>query len=542
MQKENVASGIELLFKRIDKEERSLDFYQWVLDQNLVLKGRPFSFQGFEELEVIYQDMHPDKTFRKGVQIGITTYALLYIFWRAQTQSMKGMYFVPSDVFLRKFSPDRVSEIVNQLKEIKEQLGTDSKEIKVLEASGTAVYFCGLNTEGNVASVDADTAVFDEFDISNQTLQKVAKDRLMRSYDPVIMKLSKPTIPGFGIDKEFEKTDQHFRLMKCPSCGEWNDVIENFPKCLKPAKEGKKGYLACKKCSGKLDPKLAEWVPKEPQNKEKRGYHLSQLYITWVPPDYDSAGDKAFQMLNEAETTLDTQIVYQSVAGLPYASSLTPITDEILNKAHGAHGLTPCYTHGYLGFDQGDDIHYVIGHLVGDILVIHMFGKTTKFSLLYELMADHNVWCAVGDALPNKHSAKDWAFEHEGYAYIQYFSDSVKGIQKGKEIKDEDEEEQVLSVTVDRDESLDITTDKLAKRQIILPSRKCEGMEEFREHLKNGQKERVETAKGVRIRYKTKVKNHYLMALNSCRIASRLPVVRAYGLPLLAEGGSFYDN
>jgi hypothetical protein len=533
-------TGLELLIKRIDSEERSNIFIDWVLNHDIFLKKRKFSFTGFEELKDIYLDMHPRKVIRKGVQIGLTTWAVLYKLWKMKIARLKGIYYAPSKDFFKKFTPDRVDTILKYFPEISLSING----IYLKECGGGSIYFCGLNTRTDVASVDADTLIFDEFDISNQELATEAKDRLMRSSCPELHMLSKPTVPGYGIDLEFKKSDQHFRLMKCPKCNHWNDVIEHFPKNLFP-KRGKGGYLGCIKCKAKLDPKKAKWVAKQPKNKEIRGYHLSQLYWTWIPPDYKDAGDKAFQMLNSVDDSVDKKRVYQSVAGLPFAGAMEPITDQVLNNVHGAHDMIPFAGHSYLGFDQGDNIHIVIGHTEGELLVVHWIETTRKFSRVHELMSLHNVWCAVGDALPNKHSSKDWAFEFKGYAYIQYFLKEESGtIKRGEEYKDEegDEEKKVLTVSVNRTESLDTTVEGFQKAKIILPRRYCSPeMEVYREHLKNLQKEETINKKGQKkVQYKFGVPNHYGMATNSMRIASKLLVVKPFGLQLYAAGGSFY--
>ncbi|MGD2087273.1 MAG: phage terminase large subunit family protein [Candidatus Aminicenantes bacterium] len=534
-------TGLELLLKRIDKEEKSSVFIDWVLSHDIILKKRQFSFTGFEELKDIYMDMHPRKVIRKGVQIGVTTWAILYKLWKMFIGRLKGIYYAPSKDFFKKFTPDRVDTILKYFPEISLSINGI-----YLKECGGSIYFCGLNTRTDVASVDADTLIFDEFDISNQILAEEAKDRLMRSTCPELHMLSKPSLPGFGIDQEFKESDQHFRLMKCPKCNKWNDVIEHFPKNLFPLKKGKGGYLGCMKCKAELDPAKAKWVPKKPKNKEKRGYHLSQLYWTWKPPGFRSSGDQAYQLIQGAEDIDDTKRVHQSVAGLAFAGKLEPITDQVLNECHGVHGLIPFASHSYLGFDQGDWIYIVIGHMVGDKLVVLWYEKTMKWKRLDELMTLFNVWCAVGDALPNKGKAKDWAVKHKGFAYIQYFAESAKSsVVRGDEYYDEDmsEEQKVLTVSVNRDESLDKTTGVFQNQKTLLPKKSCEGMPEFRDHLKNLKKERKEKANGTMVEsYVGKVDNHYGMAYNSMRIASKLPVVKPFGLPLYAAGSSFYAH
>jgi hypothetical protein len=526
-------NGPELLLKRIDDEERGGIFIDWVLEQKLYLKGVPFSFEGHEYLRQIYEDMHPDMRIRKGVQVCISTFAILKLFWRSAKFGKKGIYYLPTREFVKDFTPDRIDPILRQIPEISERLIIDHVFLK--QFSGTSVSIWGMNTRSEVSSKDNDTMVADEFDLSNVELREEAKDRLMHSSSPWKIFLSKPTIPGFGIDAEFQESDQHFYLFICPACHHYNNVVEYWPANMFQVKGTDKYYLGCTKCQAKLDPTQAEWVPKYPSRNKIRGYHISQLYWSWQPEGFASAADMLFDLYRKADTITKRKRVWQSGLGLPFSGEMQPITDAVLDQCHGSHGFFHCYPHSFLGFDQGDTLYYVVGHIEEDIMVIHLVGKCTAFGKLDLLMVDHNVWCAVGDAMPNKHPAKEWALRHKGFAYIQYFHEGDMKI--GKETKDDDE---VQKVVVDRTEGLDELCEDILKVKFLFPVRNCdEIMEEFRTHLKNLVKEKKQTPRGEKIEYKHDIENHFAMALLNFRIATRLPVVMPYGLPLIPGHGDF---
>ncbi len=146
--------------------------------------------------------------------------------------------------------------------------------------------------------------------------------------------------------------------------------------------------------------------------------------------------------------------------------------------------------------------------------------------LIQSLERPFNVGALVIDAMPYKTDSKRVVRALErATGYIQYF--------KGDELKEGVEGEDaraVNKVTVDRNESLDETTDLFAANPpaALLPQPRTPGEEEIyktvKRHLLKLVKEEVEEGGEKRIRYKKNVPNHFGMAINSARIALYLAV------------------
>jgi len=113
--------------------------------------------------------------------------------------------------------------------------------------------------------------------------------------------------------------------------------------------------------------------------------------------------------------------------------------------------------------------------------------------------------------------------------YIQYF--------KGDELKEgvEGEDDRAVNkVTMDRDESLDETTDLFASEPplALLPKPRNQAEENIirnvKTHLLKLVKEKIGDENGQQvIRYKKNTENHFGMAINSARIALYLAVGRS---------------
>lgn len=532
-----MSDGYKAVKENLESIGKGLNFYDWVLSiLPIFLKGEPFSFEQHPELVQLYKDEHPNKKIRKGVQVGASTYAILYIFWRAVKMNKKGGYFGPTDHWVKKFTPDRVDKLIAQIPDVTKRLRkSDSNFLKDLGA--VSVHLLGLDSASNVATADLDTRVIDEASIVKQSHREVSKDRLEHSSAPVSIEMSKPEAPGQGIDADFNESDQHYYLFKCPKCGKHNNVVLNWPDCCMPIgpDNSPARYLGCIYCRAQLDPKNAEWVPAYPSRKDSRGYQLSKLYWSWKP----GLATTLWKDWKKCKTNIKKKRFWTGKIGVPYAGSALQITDAVLTLNQGEHLLSPFHPGpSFMGVDQGDTLHIVIAHMEGDQLVPHWFETTDNFERLDKLMDLHQVWCAVCDAMPNKHSAKDFAKRNKGYVYIAYYHDGEMTL--GKEEK---QGEEIPKVTVGRDESIDETIEGLFDQTIILSKRTSgDVMEDVWVQLKNLVKEKKEKANGGEKQSYMRNNNHYGMALNYCRIAKDLPVIIPHGLPLIPAGASFYSG
>lgn len=531
----------------------SLEFIEWCC-KHIKIRGVAWSLKHHEYLEELYKALidHPYVVIEKAAQVGVSTAVLLACFYQCDDRGVKAIYYLSTDDDADDFSQDRINlaiddseylqEIVKERKRARDNVG--------LRHVGRGSLFCrGMFTKRKVKSVDADILVLDELDEADQENKQFALDRIMHSSLQHVRELSQPSIPDYGIDETFSRSDQRYWHLKCPACKKYTCLelaleerdkrpvpvaIKPVPKNATWTKPDQRWYRACLHCEAPLDMARGEWVSKHPSQRI-RGYHMSQLYTQIPAAGFADPADKLMEAILGAHKTRERLRVSVSIIGFPYAGDRQPITDEVLDKAEGDQGFAEGAVDGYMGVDQGDLLHVAIGVPARDGLRVAHLEVTDDWGRLLELARNFGVRVMAIDALPNKHDAKGICKALEALpgsrkGFIQYFRDTpIKREEEGEGAR------AVKKVTVDRTESLDETTRALQEQDILLPAmaklspQQLRTYEIFRAQCKMLVKDLEESASGVtRWVYKSKVPNHFGMALNSMRIAREISPYAAY--------------
>ncbi len=360
------------------------------------------------------------------------------------------------------------------------------------------MYFRGMKSRVGLKSVPIDFTIFDELDEAPQNSIAMAMERMAHSEIKRVLKLSNPTLPDYGIDKAFQETDQRYWLLKCEKCGEYTCLEDTFPDCL--LEINGKVIRACQKCKGELNPSIGQWVAKHPAITEKRGRHYSQLFSHFVDPA---------EILHQFRTTNNLTDFYNLKIGNAYVEATNRLSVQEVLALCGSEGIAsqnkgPCF----MGVDQGKDLHVVIGkkHLQKAGNIIHL-GVYKDWEELDGLMRNFNVSRCVVDALPETRNARAFAERHRGKVFLNYYNIHQKGAYSWNE--------QTVTVTCNRTESLDASHNEIMNGQLVLP-RECEIVQEFAKHLHNTAKrlEEDEETGSKRYIYVKLGPDHFRHALN----------------------------
>lgn len=502
--------------------------------RHIRIRKKKWSLDRHEYLKEIYESLetHPHIVFRKGAQVGISTAVILGAMWACDQKNAKSLYYVSTDEDVDDFSGDRIDPIIEESEHLDSITGrtprddgrkSRKKENINMRHIGAGTLYCrGMWTKRKVKSIDGDILILDELDECDQENRKFAEDRIAHSEIQHIRELSQPSIPEYGIDVNFARSDRRHWFLECEECGEMTcleldlDDTEKLPtpKNIRPvpegakwARPGQKYYRACRGCHSPLDMARGEWVPQNP-NSIIRGYHVSALYTQICSPLYADPADRIMEKIHTARTAKDRAWVTISIFGFPYGGENQPITDQILDEAEGGHGFRKG-KNTYIGIDQGDVMHAVIGEMVDGDMEIVSLAITDSWSELQRIFESHNARAIVGDALPNKSEMKALARATGGH--ITYFGG--EGMKVG-------EEGDVGKITVDRSEALDEAVRWIVDRELVLPdpkkldARELSLYEAFRAQVKMLVKNIEESARGVaRWHYISNVENHFGMAL-----------------------------
>jgi hypothetical protein len=496
---------------------------QWCV-RNIRLDGRPFRFAGHEYLRTIYDDTAPHVVLSKAAQIGGTTWALL----RSMHACLNGLhviYFFPTRTDVLDFSKSRVSPLVADNPFLAQHMSdTDTAGLKRI--GGANLYFRGMQSTVGMKSVPADMVVFDELDEATPEAKTMARERLSHSEYKRIIELSNPSLPDYGIDEQYQVSDQRHWTMRCPACGEWTCLEKEFPRKLGeevriilPRPDGG-FYRACPKCEAELDLDAGEWVADFP-DRDIHGYRISQLFSATVDPG---------EILKEYRTTRYPDRFYNLKIGVPWAdlerrldvaTVLSLCSDDLMLEAESERCC-------YMGVDTGKALHVVILrqptlYYEGKLDVVHL-GEYPTFEDLDALMAKFQVLYCVIDGLPETHATRAFAKRHAMHVFLNFFNESQRGAARW----DSNE----LKVEVNRTEALDSSRAAIRDKEIRLP-RRLPIVEEFARHLAADAKildEDAETG-AKKYRYVRTGEDHYSLAFTYALMASAR--YRLYSCPVV---------
>lgn len=468
------------------KQKRTLaskDLSYWASEFVALERGSPLSFKDYPYLIGIYQDSHPKQVFIKATQLGLSTYAALRVIYGCINKYPLGaIYFFPTDSAISAFSKGRITPLIeNNPVSIKPYVEeTDTVGLKRIK--NTFLHLKGMGTRLAVLSVPADIVIFDELDNADPELRNMARKRMSASAFKEEISLSNPSIPGYGVDYEFQLSDQKYFLLKCPHCGEYNCVEETFPDCLTPTgntitiggRSCKEYILSCSKCKKELDKTEGEWVAKYPKVTESSGYRLSQLISPTVSATEIYNEYKAAQMSGQLTA------FYNMSLGMAYVTAREKLeVPQILALCDQAFPEDPFKGTEVIacGIDQGADLHVAFKKWKGKKCL-------TWFAIEkdFEALDKYVKLCGrvVIDALPETRLARALADRFPGKVFLNYYNVHQKGSVKWTE----DEDKADYRVEENRTESLDTSHSMWAEGINVIQARSPE-VEEFAQHLAN---------------------------------------------------------
>lgn len=473
----------------------------------VILDGEPFSFDRHGYLREIYREHHPNTVIEKAAQMGGSIFAINKSLWAAENLGLDVIYFFPTDTDVRDFSTTRVRPLIMESEHLLSLIGKDQVDNVGVKQIGKAyLYFRGMKSKIRMKSVPADFIIFDELDEAIPKFKALASRRIDHSSYKWTLELSTPSIPDYGVDVEFQRSDQRYWQLRCPHCGEWNCLEDEFPGCLVWITKDEEAAVVCRKCRGRLDPSNGAWISKFPQNRLRRGYHLCQLYSEFI--------DLA-EVLREWEQQKNLEDFYNSRLGIPWISAKNRLQiNQVLACSRG-YDMATTSKRATMGVDQGDKLHVEVsipGEGAEEERKIILLSVLNDFGQLGDLMDRYDVRRCVIDAMPDLHSARNFKKAYPGRVFLCFYDDNAK-----EPRWDEDEG----SVHVNRTESLDASHDLIEKQLVSLPAEKYDEVHEFAKHAYNlvKKQEMKEETGEIRWTYVRVGEDHFRHALNYDSIA-----------------------
>jgi hypothetical protein len=404
----------------------AVDPWVWV-NQGINLQSGPYSFENHAYQVGPMQSTARKRVYKKGAQMGFTEIEVL--------RTLHGMihrhypagvlYLFPTTNDVSDFSKGRFTPLIT---ENYDRIGVHVKDTDAtgIKRIGNAMLYLrgarstskieGLKKDASkLRTIPVDKVVYDERDLMAHEMVTMALERMEHSMVKEEVHISTPSIPDYGIDAEYQDSDQRVWFIRCSSCNHENCLELTFPECVRRGAGGR-WIRACVKCGQELNPQKGYWVPQFP-GRETEGYWISQLNSMYVDPG------KLLELYRNPPNG-NLQEVMNSKLAMAYVSAENRLTPNDLWVLCGQDPM-PIEHEGptAMGVDVGNNFHVSIvdrPHEKITRLVKACYldtKKMTDFTPLHDLIKQYNVKSCVIDFAPVQQAVRSFR-EAEGRAEV----------------------------------------------------------------------------------------------------------------------------
>lgn len=372
--------------------------------------GNLIEFEKHKFLIAPYMDNTPWQVVRKAGQVGWSTLSIIRAFHLAFYAKANIIYTLPSKGIVKDFVIPKVDPLIENNPALKDMLsGADNLGLK--RVGDRFVYFRSSWDEASGISISAHILISDEVDRSNPKALRTYKTRLdaAKLDRPELgwwWRFSNPSLPGFGVDEDWEDSDQKHWFIRCSRCN--HDQYLNWPDNINIEKE----IYICSRCHEELreDDRInGRWLRK--RKADISGYWLNQMMSPWID---------AKKIIQDSKK--DTSIFYNFTLGLPYQAK-----DQSVGRADILRCLVPGYnprTDVAIGVDVGVTKHYVIGNKYG----IFRVGTTDDWDEIESLRNQYNAYMVI-DANPYPDAVKRLVNRYRGKVFMHYYEEDKKQVE-----------------------------------------------------------------------------------------------------------------
>jgi len=460
-----------------------------------------FSFERFPWQRDILNCREPIVTVQKAAQMGFSVVGLIKALYKVDTEKIDVLYILPTAALAGDFAKARLDQMVAFSPELRNMfIGSNNVGLKTT-AEHAHIFIRGSIAESGLVSVPVGVAIVDEYDRCNPKSMSLVTERLAAHEQKHFFGLSTPTLPNFGINKQYLLgTMEKFRF-PCPSCDKTIELI--WPDCIEICgghstdPDCHKSYFKCSECCNKLHHKAkSEWLSKAKWEATQKAYghrsfHLNQMYGPAITP-----GELVVAYFKgQADDAAQVEFVNQKL-GEPHLLEGARITDIIIDSCLGEHRTDDARPRDssrmiVMGIDVGTFLDIVVAEYLYDqdpgyephlnsVCKVLWAGRLpgNDFEVLDRLMREWQVHHAAIDFQPETVLAKAFCRRFYGHASVVQYRRGTSG----HEIKEAFDDERVSILTIDRTAFLDMSLGRFHKQRTILPNN-ISGV--FREHLQN---------------------------------------------------------
>lgn len=398
---------VSMMNERFSDDSLEMPMSEWIC-KNTSLKKRPFSFKGYGFQRQMADDMHPDMNVIKISQVGLTELQMRKALgFLVRNRGTSLIFSLPTEDMYKRVSKARINPMIATEKVFNtpEDVANKSVRSEGMKQFGESFLYLVPAIEQAATSIDADFVMNDEIDLSDQKMISLFQSRLQGSQHKISQKFSTPTFPAYGIDSNWNISDQHFYVCKCDACNHINmpefdrrfihlpglpDNIENLTSITVEYQDKldfDNSYVKCEKCHARLDLDNDDqrfWLSKYPSKKETRGYRVGPFSTGSLTIRY------IFKSLWNYQKAFFERGFHNTVLGIPFSDGSIQIPIEDINE---------CFTDQMIARDLSEYPNLWVGVDVGQICYVTIGSGTSKedmdivsvYPMKVDLLVDHLV-------------------------------------------------------------------------------------------------------------------------------------------------------
>lgn len=365
---------IATLENRYSVETRGMTTGEWIC-ANTTIRGKPFSFKGYEFQRQIADDMHPNMDVIKISQVGLSEIQQRKMLaFLCRNTSTNGIFSLPNELMYRRFAQTRIQPLVDENRVF--NLGGDKmvRSMSLIQVNNSFLHVVNA-TEGSATSISADALFIDEIDISDQQIIPLFSSRLQNSSWRINQRFSTPTWVNFGIDGTYNSSDQHEYVCKCQACNfyqiplfdtRWVKIpglaesmsLTELNEEAVEALDLNEALVVCEKCGSPLDlGGTREWVATYPSRTHARGYRIRPFSTTKLDIPYIVREQVSYRKRDFIRGW------YNTVLGEAYTDARARLDETVIKSCMEASGGVEISSTDpvYIGIDMGQTCHLTLG-------------------------------------------------------------------------------------------------------------------------------------------------------------------------------------
>lgn len=485
---------------------KQVGFLNWA--QKVPEPKGPLDFDRYPFQRELYSQqgaMDAEQVIKKATQLGISAFLLRWALYHADTRRQNALYVFPKRQQMYDFADARIKAAIQASPYLKKRIPNSHVANKGLKQIGLGwLYARGSESKDDLDSVDADVLCLDEYDTLRQENIPDAERRISGSRNGLIRRVGVPSLPGYGIDKLYEQSDQRRWTVKCGACGEQQYLD------FKGNVDTENKLLICWVCHKPIPGEAVaagEWVAKYPDRSVK-GYHMPRLIV----PNLDLTNIvKASEKTSPSEVTVhhnkDLAAAYAPEEGRLSDAAIDAASRDDLPREAVQWTPSDVVT---MGVDVGGRKNLSVR--VSNVSLptnglpskrcLYM-GEVDSFEKVSDLMLRYGVNMAVVDHAPEERSARALAERYPARVYLGHFIThrSATAFKVDPDAR---------MAGVKRTEILDATFDMIRQQRNLLPMEKPAGWAKEMQALNRQTSELADG--GVRGEYVSVAKDDYAFA------------------------------